>query len=379
MPEGEPQVGLVDVLDRNSDLRGRTRARVRAGGHGLSRPAGQAPLRLGEGCAELSGASILTHGLGFPLTGLSWRPRRPCRAGGAWLRAPSVPREHRRPCRTPGPSSACQQGRRPSPPPEPPPRGAAATPAASPVLPRLGSRGLCSPEKPAVRGRPLQQLGPAVRRSEGRSRGGGSPHPTSAPAPRGRYRPSPSPSTAGAAAGSRRRSGTRSPACPPRRGKSHSAEGAAAAGALRGRVARGAEDVCVPCYPRAAPQQSSPPPQAALPCPRLGSPGLSPPAQTPLYNSPAHGGTFLPLSPPSQAQRGTKGFPVPIPVPSASSRPGAASEGSQQGTRSPPGHGHGRYWGWRRRWGLPPPRPAQPSRTPSSSHPCSQGPGESRV
>lgn len=124
-----------------------------------------------------------------------------------------------------------------------------------------------------------------------------------------------------------------------------------------------------PATPGQPPSSPAPPPRAALPCPRLGSPSPSPLAQMPLYNSPSRGGTFLPLSPPSQAQRGTKGFPVPIPVPSASSRPGAASEGSQQGGHSPPGC----YWGWRRRWGLPPPGQPSPAGTPAACIPVPRG------
>lgn len=74
-------------------------------------------------------------------------------------------------------------------------------------------------------------------RSEGHGLGGLQPQShTSVPAPQCSYRPSPSPSTAGAAAGSRPQSGTRSPACPPRRGKSHSAGRAAAEKMLGGQL-----------------------------------------------------------------------------------------------------------------------------------------------
>lgn len=47
MPEGESQVGLVDIFNWNSNLRERTRACVRTGGHGLSDLAGQDPSVLG--------------------------------------------------------------------------------------------------------------------------------------------------------------------------------------------------------------------------------------------------------------------------------------------------------------------------------------------
>lgn len=54
MPEGESQVGLVDVFNGNSNLRERTCACMRTGGRGLGDLANQEPLCLGKGCAELS-------------------------------------------------------------------------------------------------------------------------------------------------------------------------------------------------------------------------------------------------------------------------------------------------------------------------------------
>lgn len=42
MPEGESQVGLVDILDGNSDL-SKSRERVRTGGRGLSHLPGLDP------------------------------------------------------------------------------------------------------------------------------------------------------------------------------------------------------------------------------------------------------------------------------------------------------------------------------------------------
>lgn len=90
---------------------------------------------------------------------------------------------------------------------------------------------------------------PAAQNKE-RSPGGiAPPVPPQCPqVPRGWCRPSLSPSSAGAAVGSRPQSGTRSPACPPRRGKSHSAERAVAEETLCGQIrsTRRDEEFCIP-------------------------------------------------------------------------------------------------------------------------------------
>lgn len=81
MPEGESQVGLVDIFNGNSNLREKTCTHVRKEGTGWVTCLAKKPLCLGKGCAELS-VQIQTHVLSFQLMRLNWRHRCLSRAGG---------------------------------------------------------------------------------------------------------------------------------------------------------------------------------------------------------------------------------------------------------------------------------------------------------
>lgn len=102
MPEGESQVGLVDIFNGNSNLRKKTCTHVRKEGTGWVTCLAKTPLCLGQGCAELS-VQIQTHVLSFQLM------------RGSGHRLPAVGH------------------------PGSPSRGRAMTPAASPILPEPGN------------------------------------------------------------------------------------------------------------------------------------------------------------------------------------------------------------------------------------------------